>query len=351
MQAQTPSDDPIRAALKAHIKVNLEWLATQREEIVEPELKIVDPHHHILDLPGNRYLFDDLLGDIKSGHQVVATVHVQAHAMYRADAPEEFKPVGETEFINGMAAQSASGDYGPARLCAGIVATTDLMLGGRVEPVLEAHARAGGERLRGIRPTTAWHESTQVRALDIQPHILMQKEAREAIACIGRHGLSLDLWLFFTQLGEAREVCRAFPELPVVINHVGGLIGIGPYADRREEVFREWRRAVRELADCPNAVIKLGGLGMRYAGFQFNQLPAPPSSDLMAETWRPYIDECIQSFGPARCMFESNFPVDRAMYNYHVLWNAFKKLASGYSADEKADLFHRTASRVYRLDI
>ena len=344
------ADDPIRAALKAHLSVNREWLALQREEIVEPALEIVDPHHHVWNLPGNTYMFDDVLADFNSGHNIVASVHVQAHSMYRARGPEEFKPVGETEFITGVAAQSASGDYGPTRICAGIIGTTDIMLGTKVSPVLEAHIAAGGGRFRGIRPTTAWHESTQVRALDIQPHILRQAEARAAIGCIDKLGLTLDLWLFFTQLDEAREICEAFPNLVVVINHAGGVVGIGPYQDKRDEVFAAWREKIRALAKCPNARMKLGGLAMRYAGFQFNRLPAPPSSDLLAEKWGPYFQACIEAFGPRRCMFESNFPVDRAMCNYHAVWNAYKKIAKGFSADEKRALFRQTASDTYGIN-
>ena len=291
------SDDSIRAAIKAHLGVNLAWLATRKEPIVEPELKIVDPHHHVWDMSGNRYLFDEVSADFQSGHNVCASVHVQCHSMYRADGPEEMKPVGETEFINGVAAQSASGEYGPTRVCAGIVGTTDLMLGARVEPVLEAHVRAGGGRFRGIRPTLAWHESSQVRALDIQPHILVQKQAQDAIGCIDKLKLSLDVWVFFTQLDEVLEVCRSHPSLKVIVNHAGGPVGIGPYAGQREAVFAVWRSKIAALAQCPNAVIKLGGLAMRYGGFDFNKLPAPPSSDLLVEKWTPYIEACIESFG------------------------------------------------------
>jgi L-fuconolactonase len=345
------SDESIRTAIKAHLGVNQEWLAARREEIVEPALKIIDPHHHVWDMPGNRYMFDEVQADFGSGHDVIASVHVQCHSMYRASGPQEMKPVGETEFINGIAAQSASGEYGPTRICAGIVGTADLMLGSRVEPVLEAHLQAGGGRFRGIRPTAAWHESPQVRALDIQPHLLMQAQAREAIRCIGQLNLVLDLWLFFTQLDEALDICRSFPELTVVINHAGGPVGIGPYENQREAVFEVWRQRIAALAECPNAVIKLGGLAMRYGGFNFNKLSLPPSSDLLVEKWKPYVDVCIDAFGPRRCMFESNFPVDRGMCNYHVLWNAFKKMTRRYSPEEREQLFSGTAAETYRLTI
>lgn len=343
------ANDPILAATKAHIKADPAWLATRKEAIVEPDLQIIDPHHHLLDMPGKRYLFDDALADFQSGHNIVASVHVQSHSMYRADGPHEMKPIGETEFANGIAAQSASGLYGPGRMCAGIVGSADLLMGSRVEPVLEAHLRAGGSRFKGIRPTLAWHESTQVRALDIQPHILMQAQAREAIACIDRMKLSLDVWVFFTQLDEVVDVCRAFPGLTVIVNHTGGPVGIGPYAGQREAVFAEWLQRIDALAKCPNAFIKLGGQAMRYSGFAFNELPVAPSSDLLAEKWAPYFEACVEKFGASRCMFESNFPIDKGMCSYHVLWNAFKKISKGWSPSERADLFKGSAARAYRL--
>lgn len=344
------SDESIRTAMRAHLGPNLEWLATRREEIVEPGLPIVDPHHHVVDMPGNRYLFDEVMADLQSGHNIVSTVHIQCHTMYRTDGPDEMKPVGETEYIGALAERSASG-HGASQVFAGIVGTTDLMLGDRVEAVLQAHLEAGGGRFKGIRPSLAWHESTQVRVLDIPPHILMQRQAREAIACIDKLNLSLDTWVFFTQLEEVLDVCRAFPNLKVIVNHAGGPLAIGPYEGQREAVFGVWRQKIHALAQCPNAVIKLGGLAMRYGGFGFNTLPVPPSSDLLTEKWQRYIDVCIQAFGPTRCMFESNFPVDRGMCNYHVLWNAFKKMTRQYSSTEREYLFSRTAAQTYRLDI
>ncbi|MGE0768540.1 MAG: amidohydrolase [Hyphomicrobiaceae bacterium] len=345
------SDSIIHAAIKKHAGVNHDWLAQQREEVIEPSLEIVDAHHHVWDMPGNRYLFEDVLADFQAGHNVIGSVHIQAHSMYRADGPEEMKPVGETEFVNGVAARSASGAYGRIRMCAGIVGTVDILLGARVEPILQAHIRAGGDRFRGIRPTVAWHKSAQVRALDIQPHILMQTAAREAIARIARHGLNLDVWGFFTQLDETLSVAKAFPGMRVIVNHTGGPLGIGPYVGRQAEMFAEWRRRIALLAELPNVVIKLSGLAMRYPGFAFNELPQPPSSDLMASKWKPYIDACIEVFGTDRCMFASNFPVDRGMCNYHVLWNAYKKLTKSYSQAERRRLFSATASEVYRLGL
>ncbi len=343
------SDSSIKSALTAHPSANLEWLALRREEIVEPELPIVDPHHHLWNLPTNRYLLDEALDDFTAGHHITHTVHVQCRSMYRADGEEEMKPVGETEFVNGIAAQSASGEYGQVRVAAGIVGTTDLLLGKQVEPVLDAHMRAAGPRFKGIRPSVVWHADSRVRPLDIPSGILMDSRAREAISCIERRGLSLDLWAFFTQLDEVLDVCRSFPNLTVVVNHLGGPIGIGPYEGRREEVFSEWSTRLRLLSECENVVIKIGGLGMRYAGFRFNEPPLPPSSDALVDSWRMYVHECIDIFGTARYMFESNFPVDRGMFSYNVLWNAFKKLTKNYTPEERNQLFSGTASQTYRL--
>lgn len=343
------SDSSIKSALSAHPGANPEWLALRREDVVDPELPIVDPHHHLWNLPGNRYLLDEAINDFTCGHNITQTVHVQCRSMYRADGDEAMKPVGETEFVNGIAAQSASGEYGPVRVAAGIVGTTDLLLGSQVDAVLDAHMRAAGRRFKGVRPSVVWHHDSRVRPLDIPSGILMHPRAREAIACIERRGLSLDIWAFFTQLDEVLDICRSFPNLTVVINHLGGPIGIGPYEHSREEVFSEWSTRLRLLAGCDNAVIKIGGLGMRYAGFRFNQEPLPPSSDTLVDAWRIYVHECIDIFGPARCMFESNFPVDRGMFSYHVLWNTFKKLTTSYTTAERNCLFSDTAIRTYRL--
>lgn len=345
------SDESILKAIKAHLGVNHAWLALREERIVEPDLDIVDCHHHLWDMPGNRYLLDEAMVDFRSGHKIVASVHMQCHSMYRTDGPPALRPVGETEFAAGIAQRVEHDTHGAMKLCAGIVGTTDLMLGERAAPVLEAHLQAGGARFKGIRPSVAWHESPEVRALDIAPHILMEKQARAAIACLDRLGLSLDVWVFFTQLDELLDVCRAFPNLTVIVNHAGGQVGIGPYADKRDEVFAVWRAKLDALAQCPNVYVKLGGLAMRYSGFAFNTLPAPPSSDLLVEKWRPTLEACIEAFGPSRCMFESNFPIDRGMCNYPVLWNAYKKFSRQYSPDERRRLFVGTAADAYRLTV
>jgi L-fuconolactonase len=336
-----------------YLAVRQDWLDRRKEPILEPTLPIVDPHHHLWDRPDWRYLLDELLADTNSGHNIVATVFVQARAMTRAAGPVEMRPVGETEFVNGVAAMSASGIYGKTRHCAGIVGHADLTLGSRVEPVLAAHIRAGGDRFRGIRHITAWDADNSIRNPAYSPPrgLLGDKSFREGFAVLGRLGLSFDAWLYHPQIVELGDLARAFPETKIVLNHVGGPIGIGAYAGKHRQVFPLWAASIKALAACPNVHVKLGGLGMRMGGFGFHEQPEPPSSEKLAATWRPYIETCIDAFGPSRCMFESNFPVDKGSYSYPVFWNACKLLMKSASDSEKADLFCGTATRFYRLDL
>ncbi len=327
------------------------WLDRRREEILEPDLPIVDPHHHLWDRPGWRYLLDELLADLNSGHRIVATVFLQCRAMHRADGPEALRPVGETEFVNGVAAMSASGGYGPARVCAGIVGHADLTLGSAAREVLEAHLRAGGGRFRGIRHSAAWDASMAHPANAPSPGLYADARFREGFGQLASLGLSFDAWLYHPQLPELTALSRAFPGTPIVLNHVGGPLGTGPYAGRRDAVFAEWSASIRELAACPDVRVKLGGLGMPRAGFGFHEQPEPPSSEQLAAAMRPYVETCIAAFGAERCMFESNFPVDKESYSYAVYWNACKRLAQGAGAEERAALFRVTASRFYRLDL
>lgn len=342
-----------RSAQSTYLPVRDDWLARRREEILDPALPIVDPHHHLWERPGWRYMLDDLLADLNSGHTVVATVFVQCRSMHRASGPVELRPVGETEFVNGVAAMSASGGYGPTAICAGIVGHADLQLGARVQEVLAAHLRAGGGRFRGIRHITAWDPDPSLMnpAYSPPPHLLADPTFREGFARLAPLGLSFDAWLYHPQIDELTDLARAFPETPIVLNHVGGPIGIGAYAGRRQEVFDRWAASIRGLATCPNVHVKVGGLGMRINGFDFHEHPEPPSSERLAEAWRPYVETCIEAFGASRCMFESNFPVDKGSYAYATYWNACKRLTQGASVTERADLFSRTAARFYRLDL
>ncbi|MGF6872997.1 amidohydrolase family protein [Paraburkholderia sp. MM5477-R1] len=344
------SDDSIHAVLKAHPTVRADWLALHSEKIVDPELPIVDPHHHCWDHPGDRYLSSEAVSDFSTGHKVLSTVHVQCRSMYREHGPEAFRPVGETEFVRQVAEQSAAANPS-LQLCAGIVGTVDLLLGHDVQPVLEAHLEAGRGLFRGIRPMVVWHKSREVLPSGAPRGVLTATPTRAAISRIQKMGMTLDVWAFFTQLGDVAQICREHADLTVVINHTGGPLGIGPYKGLRDEVFAEWCSRIEELAAIPNTVMKLGGLAMRYAGFGFNERTVPPSSDDLVAAWKPYMRLCVDLFGPQRCMFESNFPVDKAMCSYGILWNAYKKIAADLSDTERTHLFSGTAARVYRLQL
>jgi predicted TIM-barrel fold metal-dependent hydrolase len=329
------------------------WLAAAPPEpILEPALPIIDTHHHLWERPGHRYLLHELLADLGTGHNVVATVFVECHAMYRAHGPVQMRPVGETEFVAGISAMSDSGGYGPPRVAAGIVGFADLTLGDRVEPVLQAHLRAGGGRFRGVRHSAAWDTSEIIgnSAVATGPHDMRRPEFRAGLARLTALGLSLDAWVFHPQLADAIELARAVPAANLVVGHCGGPLGYGPYAGKRDEVFAAWSVAIAELARCQNVTMKLGGMMMRLAAYDYGARPAPPSSADLAAYWRPYIEHCIECFGPSRCMFESNFPVEKMGIGYVALWNAFKRIAAGASADEKLALFSGTARRAYRLD-
>ncbi len=329
------------------------WLAQVDEEVIEPELPICDPHHHLWDTRGSltRYLLDDLLADLGSGHRVVSTVFVDCLSMYRAEGPEALRPVGETEFAQGVAAMSASGGYGEVRVHAGIVSHVDLSLGDGAKAALEAHIAASPNRFRGIRHATGWDAAPEIGVAHTNPPkgLMESSTFRKGFAHLQPLGLSFDAWHYHHQIPELADLARAFPETTVILDHFGGPLGIGPYAGRRDEVFADWRRGMAELAACPNAHVKIGGLQMPLNGFAWHEREKPPTSSELAEAIRPYTMETIELFGAERCMFESNFPVDKISCSYKILWNAFKRLASGASAEEKAQLFHGTAERVYRL--
>jgi predicted TIM-barrel fold metal-dependent hydrolase len=328
------------------------WLAKQAPEpILDPDLPIIDPHHHLWDRPNHRYLLEDFLADVRSGHHVVATVFEECHSMYRADGPEELRPVGETEFVAGIAARSASGLHGPTRVAAGIVGFADLTLGDRVEPVLEALIRAGDGRFRGVRYSTGWDASAVIgnSRTGTGLHVLKQPNFRAGLARLTALGLSLDAWLYHPQLDDVIDLARAFPNTQIIMCHVGGPLGYGLYAGKRDEMFATWHTNMTQLATCPNVVVKLGGMINRLAAFDYRALAAPVSSTELAGYWRPYMETCIERFGPDRCMFESNFPVEKMGISWAVLWNTFKRIAAGASAEEKLDLFSGTARRVYRL--
>ena len=327
------------------------WLARQPSEpVLEPDLPIIDTHHHLWDRPDFRYLLHDLLDDTNTGHNIVATVFLQCHTMYRAQGPEELRPVGETEFVTGIAAMSGSGGYGKTRVAAGIVGYADLTLGDRVEAVLEAQIRAGGGRFRGVRHSGNWDADPIIGNGAPGPDIYRRADFRAGLARLSGLGLSLDAWVFFTQLADVIDLARALPSTNIIMGHVGGVLGYGPYAGKRDEIFAAWKTSITELAKCPNVTMKLGGMMMRAASFDYGAADRPATSEELAALWRPYIETCIELFGANRCMFESNFPVEKMGIGYAALWNSFKRIAAGASASEKLAMFSGTARRVYRLE-
>jgi L-fuconolactonase len=340
---------------------NKSWLAKGApEEILEPMLPIIDTHHHLWDQlpaalpqePGEEssvYLLDEFAQDFNSGHHLIGTVYMQCHAKYRTDGPEEMKSLGETEFAAQIGALSDLGQHGNARVCQGIVGATDLTLGGRLRPVLEAHLEAGKGRFRGVRASAAYDPDPIIGSTIDAPGLYMREDFRAGVAQLAEMGLSLDAWVFYTQLDEVTQLARQFPQVNIVMGHCGGPLGYGPYAGKRDEVFAQLKKSLAELATCPNVSIKLGGMMIRLAAVDFLKLPAPPSSAELARLWGPYIETCIELFGPQRCMFESNFPVEKAGVSWNTLWNAFKRITAGASPAEKTMLFSGTAQRVYRL--
>jgi predicted TIM-barrel fold metal-dependent hydrolase len=342
------------------------------EPILEPDLPIVDPHHHLWDRPAGavaqlpmqdhaftkiirdnpRYLLDEFLADLRSGHNIRATVFLECGAMYRASAPDALKCIGETEFVNGIAAQTASGIYGDVRVAAGIVGHANLRLGDQVEDVLRAHIHAGNGRFRGIRHSASYDEDTNVLGMMSGRHppgLYRDPTFREGFKWLHRLGLSFDAWLLEPQLPDLIDLAHAFPDTQIVLDHVGTPLGLARYEGKREERFGVWKENIGKLARSENVSVKLGGLAMPFLGFPSFHAKPPASSEQLAKEWKPYIETCIEAFGPSRCMFESNFPVDSGSCTYAVLWNALKRTAQGYSASEKTALFSGTAARVYRL--
>ena len=341
------------------------------EEILEPELPIIDPHHHLWDLrplvpafPEPRhdfieaiagaayYTFDELLADTSTGHNIIGTVFMECGAFYDAARDDALKSVGEVEFVNGVAAQGASGLYGDIRPCAGIVGHADLTLGDAVRPVIEALVAAGNGRFRGIRHASAWDADPEVLGPPFHaPEGLYRSDAfLSGFEAYSEYGLAFDAWLLEPQLGDVIELAKRFPDQAIILDHCGTPLNIASYRGKLHENFDRWRRSIHALAECPNVSVKLGGLAMAFCGMPEEGPAKGLGSEHLAALWRPYVETCIESFGPDRAMFESNYPVDRWGASYPVLWNAFKRLAQGHSADEKRALFAGTAARVYGVE-
>ena len=328
------------------------------ETIINPDLPIVDSHHHLwsashhlfVDGKGHGYDEENFAADLAAGHNVAQTVFVECEANYREDGPEYLRPVGEAEFVRGVAERAVKA--GRPGVAAGFVGFVELRLGReKLDEALGAMTDASGGRLRGIRQSARW----QAEDLFAMPsgknprHLLLDPAFREGVRVLGDHNLSYDAWQVYEQLPELIGLVRECGDTQIVVNHIGGLIGTGSWANRLAEVEAEWKASMRELATFPNVAVKIGGLGMPYMGYGLEKLPKPVSSETLAAAWRPRVEWVIETFGEDRCMFESNFPVDRSSCSYVALWNAFKLIAANYSEDAQSALFAGTAQRIYRL--
>lgn len=345
------------------------------EPILEPKLPIVDAHHHLwlrpaaeleslrnaqlpleslghVRLDKARYLFDEFLADVKSGHNLRARVFVEARSMYRAGGPGHLKSVGEIEFASGCAAMAESGIFGDARICAAIVGHADLR-SEQLEDVLEGQDAVAGGRYRGVRQLVAYDPDPLMQHLGSSnpPHMLMDAKFRSGLKRLERRGLSFDAGLVETQLPELTDLARALPNLTIILNHIGIPLGAGSYKGRRQERFPAWQKMIREVARCPNVFVKLGGLALPNTGTQWYRSNPPATSAELAAEWAPYIETCIEAFGANRCMFESDFPIDSGCCTYRVLWNAFKHITLKASPEEKTALYSGTAAKVYRIEL
>jgi L-fuconolactonase len=334
---------------------NEEWLSrAPPEPALDPDLAIVDPHVHFWHhKSGYKYFIEEFARDVAaSGHKIEAAVFIECNSMYRADGPEHLKCVGETEFAVGMAAMAASGKYTSCRAAAGIVSFADLTLGDRTRETLEAHREAANGRLRGVRQRAKWDADPVVRgAVSAErPGLYLEPELGKGLDLMTSMGLAFEASIFHPQLPDVTALARAHPDASIVLIHSGSPVGHSSYAGREAEVHANWLSGMKELAKCPNVSVKMGGLLMCLGNFDFTTAEAPPTSELLAKLWRPYIEPCIELFGADRCMASSNFPVDKAGMGYGTLWNTFKRTTRGCSADERRMIFSGTAKRVYRLD-
>ncbi len=323
------------------------------EEILDPELPICDPHHHYWHHPTSPYLLEDLHADTGArvngvSHNVVSTVFVDCMAEYRTSGPEELRPVGETEFIVEAAQRSRASD--DATIGA-IVSFADLQLGERVEDVLAAHVEAGDGLFRGIRHASTWDADPGIHNGHTDPpqHLLSKPEFRAGFRTLGRMGLTFDAWMYAPQLSELVDLVKAEPATTVILDHLGGPLAVGPYKGRRDEVLEMTKGPIEALAAHDQVYMKLGGIGMSLYGDGWHKQPERPTSDELVDRWGDHINWIIEQFGPERCMFESNFPVDKIGVDYSVLWNGFKKMAAGYSSSERNWLFHDAATTAYSV--
>jgi L-fuconolactonase len=326
--------------------VREDWLKLTAETAIDPDLRICDPHHHLWYETDNSYSLEEFLHDTSGGHRIVQTVFVESRKMLRKNSLPAMQPVGETEYVRDVVNRTGQSDK--IRVSSGIVGFADLTLGSAVIPVLEAHLEAGQSRFKGIRYSSTWDSSSEIKSSSARG-ILLDSHFRQGFACLKSYNLCFDAWVYHPQLIELIDLAQTYPDITIILDHMGGPLGIGPYSHNREEVFQMWKRSIAALASCDNVSVKLGGLGMDICGFGWSERAVPPCSTELAKAFGPYFLWCIEKFGFKRCMFESNFPVDKRAFSYTVLWNAFKIIAKDFSAEERQAIFHDTAVRIYSL--
>jgi predicted TIM-barrel fold metal-dependent hydrolase len=318
------------------------------EEVLDPDLPIVDAHHHLWDadeaMMREEYLLEDLAADLASGHNIEATVFVEAEARHRNDGAPELAAVGETEFVHATALDAERRGI-PTKVAAAIVAHANLDLGADVERVLDAHDEAAPGRLRGIRDMTVFDRM----APESDPHRMLQPVFQEGLRRLAARDLTFDVYVWQVQLPDVIQMVRAVPEATFILNHLGGIVGIHPWKGQRDALFPQWKQDITTLAGEPNVRLKLGGMNMFIPAFDWHKGERRPSSQGLADATAKYFDHGIASFGPHRCMFESNFSPDKLSGSYRTLWNSFKRLAEGYTDSERADMFAGTARRTYRI--
>lgn len=344
-----PTDDDNNAGLRqiAHRQADPAWLAASREEAIEPGLAMIDAHHHFSEHWGG-YMPEDLLADAH-GHDIRATVYVQCGWQYAGEGPQAVRPVGETTAVL-AATREVNRRQQATRVAAAIVGFADLRLGDAVDDELAAQVAAGEGRFRGIRNSGAYDAEFRHGVLPRpMPRLYADPAFRAGYACLARHGLSFDAWIYHPQLEDVLDLAVAFPHIPLIVDHLGGLLGVARYEGRSGSALQEALPWLRRLAECPNVSMKLGGVGTAVFGFDFTARPAPPSSQVLAEAWKPLMHPVLELFGAQRCLFESNFPVDRSSAGYGVVWNALKRVAAGASTAQKQMLFHDNAVQLYRI--
>ena len=326
---------------------NNEWLNQVTEAVIDPEREIVDPHHHLWPPGPLHYDLPELLGDTGGGHNVTQTVFIECGSSYLVDGPEHLRCVGETRYVADAATKSR--ERLEQATIAGIVAHADLR-SDKLEEILDAHEEAAQGLFKGIR-----HQAASDSAPDLaipapaKPKLLMSEDFRRGVKRLGERRLSFDAWIYHHQLPELIDLAKAIPTTKIVLDHFGTPLGVGPYATKKSEIFEQWKKDISKLAELPNTYAKLGGLAMPDNGYAWHARAMPPSSDEIVASQSHYYEFTMDCFGPSRCMFESNFPVDRLSLSYTVLWNAFKKMTVAFSDSEKDDLFSGVARRVYRL--